>query len=878
MSARRLLLLLFLLSGAFGIQYEILWLRLITQVAGSTIQGVAAVVTAFLLGLALGSRLLGPRADRVARPLRLYALLEILIGLVHLAVFFLFRFADQLYGALYRFLPGAAVTWVVFALALLVVTLPATLIGGTLPVMHRHFVRTEQAVRTDPAHLYALNTFGAALGALSLSLLLIPRVGYAASFWVAAIGSILVGVAVLLLATREQEDLPVAPVGGADAEARIGAPGSLVSRAPLLVAYGLSGFAALGFEVLSTRLLLFLFRGSLVSFGVVLFLLTSGLALGSYLARFLIRSRFSRPVLFGALQFGAGLLLLGSLFLIQVFSIGPEFLLLLFVLSALLGAAYPIVVELDHRDLRSFGAAVGRVYAANTFGSILGALACGFLLIPLLGSKHTLVLLGSIHLLLASVFLLPRLRWPGSLGVAAAGLALLAGALNAPADILWKRWFEPRRILHVQENETEVLTVTEGVRGERTLFGGPFISGSTARRTVQILQAHVAMLAHPEPRRVLEIGYGVGEILRNVLLHEPESVDLVELDREMLSVADAWFERINRGASADPRVNTHIMDGRLFLARSNESFDVIMSDSWFAQSESSFRLYTLEHFRAGREHLSESGLMIVWVPRNMGDERASTLLETFVEVFPETLVWVRQQTLFLIGYRFRPHFDLERLGQRFETLGRSALEPYGYPDLFQLLAGFRLGPERLRRFRETGEGRLHRDLSPRLDFIPKGLTGTDSRLGRALAEGSPEVLWPFVSEEESTRFGRRFSGLAAADRLVMRAAATEPVPPDLLEQALELFPGHVEASLLLSQLLVRRGLDRFDQDRERAVSDLERAIELMPSRAAALRLLFDHHRQRDNPGQALEYRRRYLELLPYDPRLAEDRDGTSSNG
>ena len=320
---------------------------------------------------------------------------------------------------------------------------------------------------------------------------------------------------------------------GADSEARSTdsppptEPKEALDGRILLPAFAVSGFCALAYEVIWFRLLDFLLLGRLTTFACVLSVYLLGISLGS-----VAFSRWSPSGLSDLKLFVAFEALLGFLGLISLPAVDDQRaggsdpsasragFLILFAMTLLLGGLFPLAGKLYAGPLRLLGRSVGSIYSANTAGSVLGSFLTGFVLFPAIGTSNTLLLVAVLNLLVAAavagISVRPlSARWIGS----SAGLAVLGLAVWVGGDWL-THYYEhvslrpDFRIIAESESSLQPVLVAENPQGERVLLGGPFQSGETvpARRQTQKLQAHLPMLVHPNPQRVLEIGYGVGEL------------------------------------------------------------------------------------------------------------------------------------------------------------------------------------------------------------------------------------------------------------------------------------------------------------------------------------------------------------------------------
>ncbi|HKP14009.1 MAG TPA: fused MFS/spermidine synthase, partial [Blastocatellia bacterium] len=455
-------LLCFFASGTSGLVYQVVWVRELVLVFGATTFAVSTVLTAFMGGLALGSFYFGRRSESIPHPLRLYGWLEIGIGLYGLAVPFIFAALPAVYHPIWRWLQLSffALSLVRFVFAALVLIVPTALMGATLPVLASYYARDAYRIGLRVGSLYALNTFGAVIGAAVTGFALIPLLGMHATTATAAAINITLGLVALRISRLEETDAAASDQGGGaqaravetpsevtagppkgkkEAAARAkaaSAPGDSLSRRALiavLVAFAVSGFVALAYEVIWSRVLALIIGSSVYAFSIMLTTFLIGLAAGAALvSRFADRIR--RPVLaFAIIEIGVGVTsFIGAhLFndlpyvFVQLYRVigSGSFTVLLFarfLVSALvmigptllLGALFPLVVRLisASRAARRSGRTVGEAYAANTIGAIVGSFASGFILIPFLGLLGSLRLCAALNFVVAAAlfFLLPR--------------------------------------------------------------------------------------------------------------------------------------------------------------------------------------------------------------------------------------------------------------------------------------------------------------------------------------------------------------------------------------------------------------------------------------------------------------------------------------
>ncbi|MBK8173510.1 MAG: fused MFS/spermidine synthase [Sandaracinaceae bacterium] len=874
-AARRLAL----LSGFAGLLYEVLWVRIFTGLLGSTTESVSAVVSAFMFGAALGAATLGKRADQASSPMKFYARLELAAAATAAVAFALFFWLNIADGGFLRELPYTVLRWFSFAVAVMFVALPAALMAGTLPALVRIAAEGgEDSVSAIP-RIYAVHTLGAAAGALA-SPLIVANVGYSYAYGVAVGVSCVAALLALVVAARSAPATQPASVLTVNTEE---AESPALKSWYILVAVG--GFVALGYEVIWFRLANLLLRGTIVSFGLTLAVYLVGLSLGSaWVGMRESDQRADRRKLF-FVQFVVALLLIGGApamaWLCELATErGPRVggtLLLLLITTLAIGAVLPLYARVLVPTGDRVGKALGRVYAANVSGAVLGSLVTGFVLVPWLGTATSLFALAAVSALTAAFTASKALRSRAFVAFAiVTGLAVFVSVRGKFVERLVNsiNGHGLTHVVAIDESELQLLSVLEDSGNRRELWGGPFVSGSTdfARRQTQRFQAHLGMLAHPHPRRVLEVGYGVGEILRTILLYRPEHVDLVEIDPHMIDVADEHFEALSHGSAHAPNVTIHQMDGRHYLRRSHESWDVIMSDSMILESEGSLRLYTVEHFEAGRERLAPGGIMMVWLPLNIGEEESRIILASFASVFPQSLVFLpemaQRSEAYLVGFRDHASIDWPTMHQRFDTYARDDLALFGWHDPIYFLGSLRATPSDLASLVPRGTP-LNRDARPVLDFVRDETFG---EFTHHLLTAQPSGVFDWVHlEEGETATRTALDSLRRADRAYH--AGCDPLGDDIRRvehvrvpderactNAISHFPDYANAKLALAELYVARASRAQGGQERRAL--LQRALRENPYNARANVMLIQDADVPHAPDVEAA-RRRLSVLIPY---------------
>ena len=565
-----------------------------------------------------------------------------------------------------------------------------------------------------------------------------------------------INLAIGLVAFAGGRNLRIAPVAPAAASAV--APGSdasgeISSHAVLAIgAFALSGFTAMGYEVLWTRALEHYTHNSTYAYTAMLGTFLLGLGLGSAVSS-RVADRMPRPLFaLGLLQLAIGVSVVASLGIYMQFEhlvpallegIGgltswPRAVLLIFteagvtmlVTTLLLGAVFPIVASVVVGSLDRIGRRIGIAYFANTTGSIVGSLGVGFGLLPLLGVRNAFLALVTTNLVIGAALALwaaPRRSLGGIAAAAGAGVLVLAFVLVPPR--LFEEQYASRfgEIRFYREEVTDTVMVTEAADGGRMIrYSDGRGTAGTSTVVGDRMYGHLPMLLHPEPRKVLQIAFGVGNSLGAVLTHPVERVDCVELSPGVIDAAP-FFSDTNRNSLEDPRVHLTIHDGRNFLLTSRDTYDVIRLDPPELHTAGVVNLYTREFYELARDHLREGGIFSIWLNSWMTpEEDMKALLRTLMDVFPHVSVWhdPGMYSWIFNGSMAPHHPDLPTLERHFEDPAvRANLESIGIPSPLHFLHHFVFSGEALTRY--VGTGPLVIDDHTRIDFsVPRSATSS----------------------------------------------------------------------------------------------------------------------------------------------------------
>ena len=707
----------FVLSGATGLIYEVLWARMLGLVFGATTLAVSTVLAAFMGGLALGSALAGKLAQRIRKPLSVYGLMEILIALYALLVPFLFRWIDHVYALIWQQLQPGYFTFSLwrFFLSGVVLLVPTTLMGATLPVLAAALVRSSGRDSNSVTRLYACNLAGAILGTLAAGFVLLPWLGVRTTIAVAAALNIIVGVIAIFLQRRTRSQTDVA-----EAVALEDSVVEIDGRGFWFFAALVSGFVTISTQVSWTRVLTMIIGSSTYAFSIVVALFLIGLAIGAWIVARKDRSPRLRSTIL-LVEVLTALSLLFSLFVLNktpalLINLGLRLqvaswvgllalqilsaTLLILVPAALMGMVMPLVLVWASSEGKNAVARVGRSYAINTVGAIAGAFITGFIFIPKASTRFTLLFAGACCLIVAGVAYRPvsasgdpALKRSLAVGLSFVFVILLfivAPRMNL-ADLSIGAYDSLVRVIAqtregVKEDSPaggsnvhqllmyeEGPTATVSVRRDQdtvsmAINGRTNASDSIYDMPTQVMLGQLPLLIAPRIDNGLIIGYATGVTVGAMLQSPIQSVTCVELEPGTVAGSE-FFNHINNRPLDDPRTNLIIDDARTFLRVTPNRYDIIVSEPSHPWVPGVANLFTQEFFELGRERLQDDGIWVQWVQiYQLSTESLRSVLATYHKVFPHVLVFRvgglnKGKDLLLIGSN-RP-LNLDRLSERF---------------------------------------------------------------------------------------------------------------------------------------------------------------------------------------------------------------------
>ncbi|MCG8456596.1 MAG: spermidine synthase [Holophagales bacterium] len=783
---RRLAFVLFV-SGFCSLVYQVAWFRLARQVFGASTASTSAVVAIFMGGLGLGAALFGRRIARVAQPLQLYAGLEAAIALTAGLTPITIGLVQWIYIGLggVQAMGDAGALAIRLVLATIVLGIPTTLMGGTLPVMAHALEVDRDRGRRLVAWLYGINTLGAVTGALVASFATIELLGIRKTIWLAAAVNLLLPIAVRSWARRSEprlgEDAPSRP---APATAPSGTRALPVPV--LLVLAALVGFVFFLMEIVWYRLLGPLLGGTSYTFGLILAMALVGIGFGSLVYALGARSR--RPTIHAL----ALSLALEGFFMVVPFALGDRLAFFASVLrdlsatgfsglvlswtivaavvvvpaAAVAGYQFPLLVGLLGAGADRVGQHVGRVYAFNTAGSILGSLAGGFGLLPLLGAVRlwwgASALLAVAGLALAVHGLSAR-RLRALPTLALAGITLALCAADGPTAFWRQSAIGAGRLTHFAGTPNDLtgvinkwrLSLIEEIEGVESnvalvshtqlalIVNGKSDGAAVADAPTVVMSSLVGAILHPNPKRGLVIGLGTGSSAGWLAEVESiERVDVVELEPAVVSFLPA-FAPVNRAAHASEKIDLAIGDGRELVLTTSESYDVVFSEPSNPYRAGVADLFSRDFYEGVEKRLAPGGIFLQWL--QLYDVEPSVLqsaLATISSVFPSVETWiVNSADLLLVASREPLLHDADLLAERvMQEPYRSALrDTWGVEGLEGLYTGYVAGPELASTLGRSDRSVISTDDRPVLEFGFVRSLGSSSGVADDLLRSAAEL-------------------------------------------------------------------------------------------------------------------------------------------
>lgn len=726
--------LIFFLSGATGLVYEVLWAKYLALFLGNTSYAQAIVLATFLGGLAIGNALLGKRADRHPAPLKLYGFLELGIALFAALSPLMLTGLGQVYLALAQVLPlagpvGVGVKMLFAAIALLP---PTILMGGTLPVLSRTLTTSMGALSGTVSGLYFLNSAGAVVGALAAGFWVVPTFGLDRGTMLTAFLNAAIGLAALGLAAGRPQEPPVEESAEAVEAA---ADFTALQRRAILIAVGVSGFVSLSFEIAWIRLLSLVLGSSTYSFSVMLAAFVAGIALGSLLV-----NRGRVPGRNPLVQFAVVEVLLAVSILVTLpfydrlpyvfYVIGGwfthteatfyvfeaiKFLFcfgLMLVPTTLIGMTLPLATLVVTRSVGEVATQVGRVFSTNTLGNVAGALLTGLFLLPLLGLRGVIeagvlvcMLIGGVMLWNATwvapalrfaltglpllAFLAYRLLMPGwDLAMLSSGPFRSRGIVKEEGYAAYKAAFDNFELKYYKDDAGATVAVFRDGDDLQIDVNGKTDASTSHDMATQTMIGQLPLFLRPGAQDIFVVGLGSG-VTAGALLAQPETrVSVAEISPAIAEAA-RLFGPYNHDALDNPRLGLYVEDALNHLQTRPQRFDAIVcepSNPWVAGNAN---LFTDDFYQVLKSRLKPGGVVVQWVHSYEIDNANMALIwRTFSRHFPHVTLWqVHSTDWVIVGSDAEMAVDFAKAEARFAQPDVQAdLARVGVHDLATVLA------------------------------------------------------------------------------------------------------------------------------------------------------------------------------------------------
>jgi spermidine synthase len=684
-----------------GLIYQVAWIKALGLIFGHTLFAIATVLAVFMAGLAIGSAYIG-RWRSHTTPVVLYAYIELLVAAAGILSLVGLRSVSWLYVKVYPDVVGLPLFLVAvrFFGAVAVLFVPTFLMGGTLPILARVISRNSDELGTRVSQLYWVNTLGAVVGTLVSGFILLPTVGLRGTIATAVALNVLSGFVAFKIpkslhhqqVLENSDVVPSSPVVGPQP-----------SFTPLLFLFAVVGCTAFIYEIAWTRLLSITVSSSTYAFTTMLAMFLAGIVLGSAFFRYFVgRSGKISLITFSRTQTWIGVAALSSLIMFHwILPVVPfvlrathrtfgGLLLAQLIISSLtvlpvatiFGFAFPLVVALfagaaSASDTSS--AIVGRAYAANTVGSIIGSLAAGFWLVPSLGSFRVIAAAAGMNLLLAAAASARRIL-PLTLNLLCLVAAVLVGSssflynrsLLSLSTVLYGNDYQGRLSLNEVAATSDLVFAKDGINDSVAVSRSDNyvalrvngkVDASTGDIRTQLLLGHLGAAFDPVPRRVLIIGFGSGMTVSAVARYpDVQRIDCVEIEPSVISAAP-YLNSLNRDVLTDPRVHVIFDDARNFLLTTREKYDLIISEPsnpWIAGVAT---LFTDEFYAVVRRVLVPDGKFVQWVQSySLAPADLKMVVATLVPHFGEVTLWrAAGPDLLLLARSDHAQFNFRRL-------------------------------------------------------------------------------------------------------------------------------------------------------------------------------------------------------------------------
>src|SRR2546421_1832159 len=689
----------FTLSGAAGLIYEVLWMRMLGLVFGATTVAISVVLTAFMGGLALGSAIGGKVAARFGNALRAYGVIEIAIGFCAICLPLIFRIADALDAMVWqRIHPGGLLfSFLRFVMVAAVLLIPTMLMGATLPIIVSAVRQFGDSRAVTISRLYGLNLLGAIVGTIIAGFFFLPAFGIRLTIWIAAATNVGIGIAAVLFGSHSHSRGDFTnrqPLHADTAQAEV--LGTAANRRAFwfLCAF-CSGLVTIGMQIIWSRLLAMIIGSSTYAFALVLALFLLGLALGAWIVSLTVTAD---PYRLRSVVFLVELFTIVALFMSfritntvpsMLISIGFRFginswaaflalqalaaMILILVPATLMGMIMPIVLTWAGQSSASGSSVartVGQAYALNTLGAIAGALVTTFVLVPMASSKFAAFCMAAISLsiaaaayqsrrstwdvtlvrslsigttavlMIAMLFVWPRLNLSElSVGAYDSYIRVLAKSRGGAPDDQQASGSDDHRLLMYTEGRTATVSVRRDWGITSVAINGRTNASDADDMPTQVMLGQLGVLTAPRLDNGLIIGFATGVTAGSVLQSPIKSLECVEIEPAAIA-SSRFFDHVNNHPLQDSRLRMIVDDARTYLRVNPAQYDLIVSEPSHPWVPGVANLFTREYFTLGRERLRDDGIFVQWLQiYQLSTESLRSVLATFHQIFPHVAVF-----------------------------------------------------------------------------------------------------------------------------------------------------------------------------------------------------------------------------------------------
>ena len=674
--------LLFFLSGSAALIYEVLWMKELSLLFGNSAQAAAATLAAFFTGIAAGNAYWGKRASKLARPLLVYGVLELCVTISAILYFLVYLAYDNLYPFLFSTFESTPIIFTLakFVLALLLFFPAAFFMGGTLPVMTQFLVRNKQTLGKRASTLYAINTIGAASGAIAAGFYLPRALGLNNSYFLAMATTLVVAIVAIVLGRKTSSDtdnvIPQETRNTLNKSKQLVTP--LLTSETLSILAWLSGFAALALQVLWIRMFAQVLHNSVYTYSAILSTFLIALALGGAIARELAGRQIvaywllptlltviallvgASPLLFNFITDGATYIVGNEAFVAYLFKIFSIVAIVIGMPTVMLGIVLPYLFKIAEFYNTGPGETVGRLVTINTIGAIIGSIVAGFILLDWIGLWSSIKAIAIVYLLAAFWLLIKSQNQTYLIKVVPIFVLLLLFTIletNKLPIVKIDAVDKKETLLKVWEGSDATVAVVKRNGHLRTKLNNWYALGGTGDMTTQQMQSHLPLLLHPKPKSVFYLGLGTGITAGTALNYKVDEVIVAEISPSAIKASKEFFGDYTNQLFDDPRVSVIAEDGRNVLRGSRNTYDLIISDLFIPWKAGTGNLYSVEHYEVATRRLNTKGMYVQWLPLyQLTKDEFAIIARSMQQVFPMVSLWranfsAKKPVIALIGFK-----------------------------------------------------------------------------------------------------------------------------------------------------------------------------------------------------------------------------------